>query len=150
MGRNLILDVVDTQGDPVDSIPAFQHELALNHPVAIVGPTDLEMHALQPLFDRIPIVDLYAGGDTSFDTNTDKWVFRINASDSELAVAEGLYATKMGYKTAAMVSSIVAGSQEITDKITKTLQKAGGKMGRGERHRRPAFLPLRGPEGSRC
>lgn len=128
MGRNLILDVVDTQGDPVDSIPAFQHELALNHPVAIVGPTDLEMHALQPLFDRIPIVDLYAGGDTSFDTNTDKWVFRINASDSELAVAEGLYATKMGYKTAAMVSSIVAGSQEITDKITKTLQKAGGKM----------------------
>jgi len=128
MGRHLILDIVDTQGDPVDSIPAFQKEEALNHPVAIVGPTDLEMHALQPLFDRIPIVDMYAGGDTSFDTNTDKWVFRINASDSELAVAEGLYANKMGYKTAAMVSSVVAGSQEITDRITKTLQKAGGTM----------------------
>src|SRR5579872_5270144 len=128
MGRPLVLDIVDTQGDPVDSIPAFQKELALNHPVAIVGPTDLEMHALQPLFDRIPIVDMYAGGDTSFDTNKDKWTFRINASDSELAVAEGVYANKMGYKTAAMVSSVVAGSQEITDKIAQTLGKAGGKM----------------------
>lgn len=128
MGRKLILDVVDTQGDPVDSIPAFQKEMALNHPVAIVGPTDLEMHALQPLFDRIPIVDMYAGGDTSFDNNTDKWIFRINASDSELAVAQGLYANKMGYKNAVMVSSDVAGSQEVTDRITKTLEKNGGKM----------------------
>ena len=127
-GRKLVLDLVDTQGDPVDATPAFQEEMAINQPVALMGPTDLEIHALQPLFDRSNIVDLFSGGDTTYDTNKDKLIFRINPSDSQLGVAMALLAQKQGYKKAAIISSTGAGSQELLSVIQSTFAKLGGTI----------------------
>jgi ABC-type branched-subunit amino acid transport system substrate-binding protein len=127
-GRQLVLDLVDTQGDPIDATPAFQEEMAVNKPVALIGPTDLEIHSLQPLFDRAHIVDLFSGGDPSFDTNKDKWIFRINPSDSQLGVAIGLLASKQGYKNAAIISASAAGSEQLVTVIANTFKKLGGTI----------------------
>lgn len=128
LGRKLVLDAADTVGDPADAVPAFNKVVATTHPAGIIGPTTLEIFALKPLFDRKGIPDMFNGGSTLFDHNTDKWLWRINASDSQLGVAMALYAKKKGYKKAAVMFSTEQSAQTLKPVVAKVFKKLGGSI----------------------
>jgi ABC-type branched-subunit amino acid transport system substrate-binding protein len=128
MGHKLILDKVDTHGDPADAVTAFQQELAKNHPVGIIGPTTLEIFGLRPVIDQNTIPDMFNGGSTAFDTNTDQWIWRINPSDSQLALALAIYARQKGYTKAAILFTTEASQQELEPFLKKDFTKLGGTL----------------------
>ena len=128
LGRKLVLDAADTVGDPADAVPAFNKVVATTHPAGIIGPTTLEIFALKPLFDRRGIPDMFNGGSTLFDHNTDKWLWRINASDSQLGVAMAVYAKKKGYKRAALMFSTEQSAQTLKPVVGNTFKKLGGTI----------------------
>ena len=128
MSRKVVLDAVDTVGDPADAVPAFNKEIAFQHPVGVIGPTTLEIFALQPLIDRNRIPDMFNGGSTLFDHNTDKWIWRINASDSQLGVAMALYARRRGYSRAAILFSTEQSAQTLKPLVASTFKKLGGQI----------------------
>ncbi len=128
MGRKLILDKVDTRGDPADAVPALQQELAKNHPAGIIGPTTLEIFGVRPIIDRNRIPDMFNGGSTAFDKNTDPWIWRINPSDSQLGLALALYARQKGYTKAAILFTTEASQQELEPFLKNDFTKLGGQL----------------------
>ncbi len=128
LGQKLKLDQADTVGDPGDAVPAVNKEISIGKPVALIGPITLEIHAVQPIFDRNQIVDGWNGGSTQFDNQTDKWLWRCNASDSELGVAMAQYAYEKGYKTGALFMSTAATAETLKPVIQKAFEALGGKM----------------------
>jgi len=127
-GSKLVIDAVDTKGDPADAITALHQDVALNRPSAIVGPASLEIHGAQPVFDQSQIPDGWNGGSAEFDNNTDKYLWRCNPSDSQEGVAIAAYAITKGYKRAAMYFTNVAASQAFEPIITNAYTKLGGKV----------------------
>jgi branched-chain amino acid transport system substrate-binding protein len=128
MGRKLILDKVDTHGDPADAVTAFQQELAKNHPVGIIGPTTLEIFGVRPIFDQNKLPDMFNGGSTAFDKNTDPYIWRINPSDSQLALALALYARQKGFTKAAILFTTEASQQELEPFLKNDFTKLGGTL----------------------
>jgi ABC-type branched-subunit amino acid transport system substrate-binding protein len=128
MGRKLILDKVDTHGDPADAVPALQQELAKNHPVGIIGPTTPEIFGVKPIIDQNQIPDMFNGGSTTFDKNTDPWIWRINPSDSQLALALALYARQKGYTNVAILFTTEASQQELEPFLKNDLTRLGGSL----------------------
>jgi ABC-type branched-subunit amino acid transport system substrate-binding protein len=128
MGRHLILDKVDTKGDPADAVPSLQQELAKNHPVGIIGPTTLEIFGVKPVIDQNKIPDMFNGGSTVFDTNKDPYIWRINPSDSQLALALALYARQKGYTKAAILFTTEASQQELEPFLKNDFTKLGGTL----------------------
>jgi len=127
-GRKLVLDKVDTKGDPADAVPVFQQELAANHPVAVVGPTTLEIFGIQPIIDRNQLVDFFNGGSTAFDKSTDQYIWRINPSDSQLALALALNARNSGVQKAAILFTTEASQQELEPFLVKDFTALGGTI----------------------
>jgi ABC-type branched-subunit amino acid transport system substrate-binding protein len=127
-GRKLILDKVDTKGDPADAVPVFQQELAANHPVAVIGPTTLEIFGVQPIIDRNQIVDFFNGGSTTFDKSTDQYIWRINPSDSQLALALALNARNSGVQKAAILFTSEASQQSLEPFLAKDFTALGGTI----------------------
>lgn len=128
MGRNLILDKVDTHGDPADAVTALQQELAKNHPVGIIGPTTLEIFGVKPIIDENKVPDMFNGGSTAFDNNKDPYIWRINPSDSQLALALALYARQKGYTKAAVLFTTEASQQELEPFLKNDFTKLGGQL----------------------
>lgn len=128
MGRKLILDKVDTHGDPADAVSALQQEIAKNHPAGIIGPTTLEIFGVRPVFDQNKIPDMFNGGSTAFDKNTDPYIWRINPSDSQLALALALYARQKGYSKAAILFTTEASQQELEPFLKNDWLKLGGTL----------------------
>lgn len=128
LGRKLVLDPADTVGDPADAVPAFNKVVATGHPAGIIGPTTLEIFALRPLINRHHLVDMFNGGSTLFDHNTDKWIWRINASDSQLGVAMALFGYKKGFRRAAVMFSTEQSAQTLKPVVAHTFKKLGGKI----------------------
>ncbi|MGH7777051.1 MAG: ABC transporter substrate-binding protein [Candidatus Dormibacterales bacterium] len=128
LGHKVMMDQVDTVGDAADAVPATNREIAVNHPVFLDGPITLSIHAIQPIFDKNHIVDGWNGGDTHFDNNADKWLWRCNASDSELGVAVATEAWDKGYKTAVIFMSESASTQTLVPVIAKAFEALGGKV----------------------
>ncbi|MDQ1662972.1 MAG: hypothetical protein QOJ68_2952 [Blastococcus sp.] len=127
-GRKLVLDKVDTKGDPADAVPVFQQELATSHPVAVIGPTTLEIFGIQPIVDRNKIPDFFNGGSTVFDKNKDPWVWRINPSDSQLALALALHARAAGISKAAILFTSEASQQSLEPFLKNDFIKLGGTV----------------------
>lgn len=128
MGRHLVLDKVDTKGDPADAVPSLQQELAKNHPVGIIGPTTLEIFGVKPVIDQNKIPDMFNGGSTAFDKNKDPYIWRINPSDSQLALALALYARQKGYTKAAILFTTEASQQELEPFLKNDFTKLGGSL----------------------
>jgi len=128
LGSKLVIDAVDTKGDPADAVTALHQDIALNHPSAIIGPASLEIHGAQPVFDQAQIPDGWNGGSAEFDHNTDKYLWRCNPSDSQEGVAIAAYAILKGYKRAAMYFTNVAASQAFEPIITAAFKKLGGSV----------------------
>jgi branched-chain amino acid transport system substrate-binding protein len=128
LGNKLVIDAVDTKGDPADAVTALHQDVALNRPSAIVGPASLEIHGAQPVFDQAQIPDGWNGGSAEYDNNTDKYLWRCNPSDSQEGVAIAAYAITKGYKRAAMYFTNVAASQAFEPIITNAYTRLGGKV----------------------
>ncbi|MGH9102880.1 MAG: ABC transporter substrate-binding protein [Acidimicrobiales bacterium] len=128
LGKKLKMDIVDTVGDPADAVPAVNKEVAIGHPVAFIGPVTLSIHAIQPIIDSNQIVDGLNAGSTHFDNNTDPWLYRCNASDSELGVAMAALGSQRHYKTAVIFMSSSATSETLRPVIAKAWQAVGGTL----------------------
>ncbi len=128
LGQKLQLDTVDTLADPGDAVPAVNKELAVGHPVALVGMKTGEIHAVEPIFDRAHIPDAWMGGDTAFTKNTDPWMWDCVALDSQLGLAMALEARDKGYATAATIISYGADTQSLQDSVTQPFTALGGKI----------------------
>lgn len=128
LGKQLVVDAVDTKGDPADAVTAIRQDIALNSPVALIGPASLEIHGAQPVFDQAQLPDGWNGGSAEFDQNHDQYLWRCNPSDSQEGVAMAAYAISKGYKRAAMFFTTVAASQAFEPIIDQAFQKLGGKI----------------------
>jgi ABC-type branched-subunit amino acid transport system substrate-binding protein len=128
LGRKVIIDQVDTVGDPADAVPAMNKELSVNKPAGVVGPGGLEIGALQPILDRNKVPFMLQAGNTAFDKTDDPFLWRANPSDSQLGVAMALYAAKKGYKKAVLMFSTIESAQTLKEPITATFTKQGGTI----------------------
>jgi branched-chain amino acid transport system substrate-binding protein len=128
MGRKLVVDLVDTVGDPADAVPALNKELVANKPVGAIGPTTSEIFGLQPILDRNHLPYMFEGGCTCFDNNKDKYLWRNNPSDSQLGVAMAAWALKQGYKSGAVTFSTEQSAQTLKGIVKDSFTKNGGKI----------------------
>jgi branched-chain amino acid transport system substrate-binding protein len=128
LGKKLVIDPVDTKGDPADAATALQQEIAINHPVALIGPTTLEIHGVEPIFTRFHIPDGWQGGTPAFVHNTNKWLWRCNPSDTQQTLAMAGYAVQKKYKTAALLFTSAPAVQSFVPLIRSAYTKLGGKI----------------------
>lgn len=128
LGKKLIVDPVDTKGDPADAATALQQEIAVNHPKALIGPITLEIHGVEPIFTRFKILDGWNGGTPAFVHNTNKYLWRCNPSDTQQTIAIAGYAAQKKYRTAAMLFTTSAASQSFEPIIASAYKKLGGKI----------------------
>ena len=128
LGHHLVIDQVDTVGDPADAVPALNKELNLNKPAAVIGPGGLEAGAVNPILDRNKIPFMLQAGNTQFDKVSDPFLWRANPSDSQLSVAMALWGLKKGYKKAAMVFSTIESAQTLKAPIQQVFEKGGGQI----------------------
>jgi branched-chain amino acid transport system substrate-binding protein len=128
LGRKLEYVDANTFGDPADSVPALNQVIAVHHVVGMIGPGGATIAADEPIMDRAHIPIMFEGGSTSFDTNTDPWLFRVEPSDDQEGAAIALYAWDKGYRKAAMVFSAIATAQTLVQPIEQEFRKLGGKI----------------------
>ena len=128
LGKKLVVDPVDTKGDPADAATALTQEIAINHPKALIGPITLEINGVEPIFTRFQIPDGWNGGTPDFVHQTNKYLWRCNPSDTEQTVAIAGYAAQKKYKTAAMLFTTSAASQSFEPIIKADYTKLGGKI----------------------
>lgn len=128
LGRKLEYFDANTFGDPADSVPALNQVIAVHHVVGMIGPGGATIAADEPIMDRAQIPIMFEGGSTSFDNNTDPWLFRVEPSDDQEGAAIALYAYDKGYRKAAMVFSAIATAQTLIQPIEQEFRKLGGKI----------------------
>jgi ABC-type branched-subunit amino acid transport system substrate-binding protein len=128
MGSKLVIDHVDTLGDPVDAVPAVRHLVALSSPAAVIGPGGLEITAIQSILDQAKIPFEFEGGDTAMDHTNDPMLWRDTPSDSQEGVAMALYALRKHYKRAAFMMSSISSAQDFIPVIRAAYIKGGGKV----------------------
>lgn len=128
LGHKLQIVHADTLGDPVDAVPAAEHMIASNHPVAIIGPGGLEIGAIQRILDVNKIPFEFEGGDTAFDNTTDPMLWRDSPSDLQEGVAMALYALQHGYKRAAFMMSSITTAQDFIPYIEGAYKAGGGTI----------------------
>ena len=127
MGHKVSLSQEDTQCDLADAVPATQKLLSSNV-TGVIGPETQEIAAVEPILKNSKIVDEFQGGGTSYDHQTDPFVFRDSPSDSQLGVAMALYAYQHGYRRAAMLFYTDIAAQTLIKPIITTFQKLGGTI----------------------
>ena len=148
MGRKLVMDLVDTIGDPADAVPAVDKEIISNHPAGVIGPQGNEIGATQPIFDKNQIPFMFQGGSTIYDNNTDPYLWRSNPSDSQLGVAMAAWALKQGYKNCAFTFSTANSVQTLGKVVEDAFTKNGGKIAADvPLDPAAAVLPLGDPQG---
>jgi ABC-type branched-subunit amino acid transport system substrate-binding protein len=128
LGRKFEYFDANTFGDPADSVPAVNQAIAVHHVVGMIGPGGATIAADQPIMDRAHIPIMFEGGSTTFDSNTDPWLFRVEPSDDQEGAAIALYAYNKGYRKAAMVFSAIATAQTLVQPIEQEFRKLGGQI----------------------
>jgi ABC-type branched-subunit amino acid transport system substrate-binding protein len=128
MGRQLELKVADSASDPVDTVPGAQKLISIDHVVVNMGTAGAEMESVVPLFTRAKTPMLTPGGDVFFDNNTNKYVWRLTPSDTQLGVAMSLYATQKGYKKAALMFTTGSVAQGLKPVVMNDFIKQGGTI----------------------
>ncbi len=128
MGAKLSGQLEDTAGDPVDAVTAFR-TLLLRNPVAVFGPSSLEIEGVIRQFGPDHVVDLMEGGTTQLDYMNYPYVYRVFPSDSELLSGEAYYAYKAkGCRRAAEVYDSGPNAQAEVGPVTHAFEHLGGKI----------------------
>jgi ABC-type branched-subunit amino acid transport system substrate-binding protein len=128
LGRQLSLYPADTGCNEVDAVPATRQLLNGDHAVGIIGGEADDITAVSPIVTQARVPTEFQGGSTSFDHNTNPYLWRDSPSDSQLGVAMALYAWKMGYHSAALLFYSDVGGQTFAQPITAAFQKLGGRV----------------------
>jgi ABC-type branched-subunit amino acid transport system substrate-binding protein len=128
LGHKVEITDGDTVSDPIDASAALNKMVSIDHIVALIGPQTPEIGGVQPLIDRYKLPDMFQGGSTAYDRNTDPWIWRASSSDSQLGVAMALYAKQAGYHTAALAFDTEGSAQLLKPVVAKTFQKLGGRI----------------------
>lgn len=127
LGRKVQLTTGDTGCDVADGVTAVNQMLTKNVS-GVIGPETQEINGVEPILDANHIVDMFQGGDTSRDHQTDPYFFRDSPSDSQLGVAMALYAHQKGYKRAALLFYSDPAAQTFLKPVTDTFKKLGGTV----------------------
>jgi ABC-type branched-subunit amino acid transport system substrate-binding protein len=127
LGKKLVLQTVDTEGDPVDAVASLK-ALEVRNPAFIVGPSGPDILGPVGLFDKYQLPDFFIGGVTTLDTMTYKYVFRVSTSDSVASVAMADAAIKLGCRSAAEAFTNDANSQSERTAVTTAFNKLGGTI----------------------
>jgi ABC-type branched-subunit amino acid transport system substrate-binding protein len=127
LGKKLVLQTVDTEGDPVDAVASLK-SLEVHNPAFIVGPSGPDILGPVGLFDKYQVPDFFIGGVTTLDTMNYKYVYRVSTSDSVASVAMAEAAIKVGCRTAGEAFTNDANSQSERSAVTKAFTKLGGKI----------------------
>jgi branched-chain amino acid transport system substrate-binding protein len=127
LGNKVKLTQEDTQCDLADAVPATQ-KLLSDGVSGVIGPETQEIAAVEPILRNSKIVDEFQGGGTSYDHQTDPFVFRDSPSDSQLGVAMALYAHQKGYRRAVLLFYTDIAAQTLIVPVTKTFKKLGGTV----------------------
>jgi branched-chain amino acid transport system substrate-binding protein len=128
LGGKLVLDQGDDVDDPADAIPAINKLVGVDHVVGIVGPASTVLPVVEPIMTENKIPTMFQGGTTTFDTNTNPWIWRPSPSDNQLGVAMATYALMKHYKRAAMMFTSVATAQTLKGVVEQTYKKNGGRI----------------------
>jgi ABC-type branched-subunit amino acid transport system substrate-binding protein len=128
LGKPLDLSHADTQCDEADAVPAVRQLLSSDNVTGIIGPETQEIAAVAPIVSAAKIPTQFQGGSTDFDKNANQYLYRDSPSDSQLGVAMALYASKKGYKTAALLFSSDIAQQTIPKPIKATWSKLGNTI----------------------
>jgi branched-chain amino acid transport system substrate-binding protein len=128
LGKQLAITHADTGCNTTDAPPAVRQLLGTDHAVGIIGPETDDVASVVPIVTQARIPTEYQGGGASFDHNTNPYLWRDSPSDSQLAVAMALHASKAGYGRGANLFYSNAGGQSFAEPITHTFQKLGGKI----------------------
>lgn len=127
LGKQLDIAHADTSCDLADAVPATQSLLSKGV-VGVIGPTTQEIAAVEPILTSSKIVDEFQGGGTSFDNQTNPFLFRDSPSDSQLGVAMALYAHQKGYQKAALLFYNDIAAQTLLAPIKAAFEKLGGHI----------------------
>src|SRR5487761_1662122 len=127
LGRQLQLATGDTSCDVADGVTATNQMLTKNVS-GVIGPETQEINGVEPILDSNHIVDLFQGGDTSRDHQTDPYFFRDSPSDSQLGVAMALYAHLKHYTKAVMLFYSDPAAQTFLQPVSQTFTKLGGTI----------------------
>ena len=128
LGQHLQLFPATDGSDPVDATAPASKLIDITHVVAQVGEGGEMSQATAPLFAKARTPDFVPGGDTFYDNNTDKYVWRLTPSDSQLGVALATYGVHRGYKTAVTLFVSDAVQQALKGVVVGAYKKLGGKM----------------------
>lgn len=129
LGRPISLNTIDTKGDTADETIALQQMLAVRSPAALLCGCGIGLENDAALFakDHVPV--LINAGFTAFDTNSSPWLWRVNASDSQLAVAMALDAKAAGYtKAATMFTNGGVSEQALGRSVASDFVHLGGTV----------------------
>lgn len=112
LGHKLVYKGVDTRGDPADALPAVQQMLATtSNLVLVTGPGTASAPTIVPILNRAKIPMNAVAGESSFNTTTDKYFWRLFPPDSANGTAMALWAHQKGYTRVATVFGTDSGSQ---------------------------------------
>jgi ABC-type branched-subunit amino acid transport system substrate-binding protein len=128
LGRRLSLAHADTGCNEADAVPAVNQLLTANRAVGIIGPEADDIGSVTPIVTAAKIPTEFQGGSTSFDHNTNRYLWRDSPSDAQLGVAMALYGWKRGYATAALLFYSNMGGQTFAQPITRSYEKLGGRV----------------------
>ncbi|HVC39817.1 MAG TPA: ABC transporter substrate-binding protein [Candidatus Dormibacteraeota bacterium] len=128
LGNKIQLVQIDDADDPADAVPALDTAIATNHIVALDGSESTVLPAIEPIVTENQIPEMFQGGSTAFNTNTNKWVWRPSPSDSSLGVAMAAYALSKHYTRAAILFTQNASAGTLSVQVKQTFTQNGGKI----------------------
>lgn len=126
-GNQLSATLADTAGDPVDAVTALQ-TLLTHSPVAVFGPSSLEIEGVDKTFATDHVVDLMEGGATFLDHMQFPYVYRVFPSDSVLLTGEAYYALHTGCTRASLMYTNDANAQAEVPPLLQAFKGHGGTV----------------------
>jgi branched-chain amino acid transport system substrate-binding protein len=128
LGSQIQLVQIDDADDPADAVTALGTAVATKHIVALDGSESTVLPAIEPIVTQNQIPEMFQGGSTAFNTNTNKWVWRPSPSDSSLGVAMAAYALSQHYTRAAILFTQNASAGTPSIQVKQTFTQNGGTI----------------------
>ena len=112
LGHPLVYKGVDTRGDPADALPAVQQMLATTQNLVLVaGPGTASAPTIVPVLNAAKIPMTAVAGESSYNTNTMPYFWRLFPPDSANGTGMALWAHQKGYTRVATIFGTDSGSQ---------------------------------------
>lgn len=130
LGHRVVITQTDTRGDPADAVPAVNQMLATTRNLAFVlGPASNTAPAVLPIFERSGVPTYDDAPTVQLDNLHNRWIWRVEAPDSQGGVAMAYQAAIVHHWTrAALVFGADAGSQSLVGPVTQAYAKMGGHI----------------------